>query len=176
VLRQFDRVTVRLSHADEQGTSEGGHEEPSAQWSIIFGTGHFRLYGTTAIPTGLYRFSDPRYSGILSLSLGVLTRVTWLDSEGHEGFLGLEGGVMTEGLPADKSPTGDNAPLTAVATVSGIGLSVPIANRSLATETSINLHAWVEYEVSRTIGGQPGSPLGFVFGPSISIGNVGTNF
>jgi hypothetical protein len=176
VQRQFDRVTIRLAHADELLGSEGAHEEPSAQWSVLFGTGHFRLYGTTAIPTGLYRFSDQNYSGILSLSLGVLMRTTWLDSEGHEGFLGLEAGVMTEGLPADKSPVGSNAPLTAVATVSGIGLSVPIANRSLATETSINLHAWFEYEVSRAVAGQAGSPFGFVFGPSISIGNIGTNF
>jgi hypothetical protein len=88
--------------------------------------------------------------------LGVLMRATWLDSEGHEGFLGLEGGVMTEGLPADTSGAGH--PLTAVATVTGLGLSVPIANRSLATETSINLHAWFEYEVSRGVTGQAGSP------------------
>jgi hypothetical protein len=64
--------------------------------------------------------------------------------------------------------------LTQVATVWGAGLSVPIANRSLATETSINLHAWGEYEISRALGSEPGNPFGFVFGPSISIGNVGT--
>ena len=45
-----------------------------------------------------------------------------------------------------------------------------------ATETSINLHAWAEYEVSRAVGGQPGNPVVFVFGPSISIGNIGANF
>ncbi|HEY2515633.1 MAG TPA: hypothetical protein VGI39_32415, partial [Polyangiaceae bacterium] len=65
--------------------------------------------------------------------------------------------------------------LTHVATVWGAGLSVPIANRSLATETSINLHAWGEYEVSRAMGNEPGNPLAFVFGPSISIGNIGAN-
>jgi hypothetical protein len=173
---QFDRATIRVSLADEQLDREGAHEAESVAWSIIFGTGHFRLYGTTAIPTGLFRFSDTADSGILSLSLGVLMRATWLDSEGHEGFLGLEGGVMTEGLPADTSPAPNNRPLTAVATVTGLGLSVPIANRSLATETSINLHAWFEYEVSRAVSGQQGSPFGFVFGPSISIGNIGTNF
>ena len=100
-------------------------------------------------------------------------RATWLDSQGHEGFLGLEGGMMAVGLANDVSPQGQS--LTQVATVAGLGLSVPIANRSLATETSINLHAWFEYEVSRDLGGEPGSPLGFVFGPSISIGNIGTN-
>jgi hypothetical protein len=168
----FDRATVRVSHTGE--APYGAKEEPSVEWSIIFGTGHWRLYGTTAIPTGLYRFSDRLDSGILTLSLGVLMRATWLDSEGHEGFLGFEAGMMTEGLPASQANNGSS--LTAVATVTGLGLSVPIANRSLATETSINLHAWFEYEVSRDIAGQAGSPFGFVFGPSISIGNVGTNF
>lgn len=173
VLGPFDRVTVRVSHADEPLWSDGAHEEPSVQWSIIFGTEHWRLYGTTAIPTGLYRVSDRAHSGILSLNFGVVMRATWLDSQGHEGFLGLEGGMMAVGLANDVSPQGQS--LTQVATVAGLGLSVPIANRSLATETSINLHAWFEYEVSRDLGGEPGSPLGFVFGPSISIGNIGTN-
>jgi hypothetical protein len=80
---------------------------------------------------------------------------------------------MLLGLPDDQSVSG--ASLTQVSTVAGLALSVPIANRSLATETSINLHAWFEYEVSRGVSGQTGSPFGFVFGPSISIGNVGTN-
>jgi hypothetical protein len=56
-----------------------------------------------------------------------------------------------------------------------VGLGVPIANRSLASQTSINLHAWLEYEISRDLGGQPGNPFGFIFGPSITFGNVGTN-
>ena len=53
---------------------------------------------------------------------------------------------------------------------------VPIANRGLATETAVNLHAWMEYEPSRAIGGEPGSALAVVFGPSISIGNLGADF
>jgi hypothetical protein len=173
VAGQFDRATVRVSHVGETA-GESTKEEPSVQWSVVFGTGHFRLYGTTAIPTGLYRVSDQVHSGILTLNFGVIMRATWLDTAGHEGFLGLEAGMLAEGLPNDKDANGNS--LTQVATVTGIGLSVPIANRSLATETSINLHAWFEYEVSRGVAGEPGSPLGFVFGPSISIGNVGTNF
>jgi hypothetical protein len=173
VAGAFDRVTVRVAHADDALAADAAHEEPSVQWSLVFGTSHWRLYGTTAIPTGLYRVSDRSHSGILSLNLGVVMRGTWLDSQGHEGFLGLEAGMMGEGLANDTDSSGHS--LTQVATVTGLGLSVPIANRSLATETSINLHAWFEYEVSRDLGGQPGSPLGFVFGPSISIGNVGTN-
>jgi hypothetical protein len=174
VLGQFDRVTVRVSHTGDSPTTDRGKEEPSLQFAIVFGTGHFRLYGTTAIPTGMFRFSDKNHSGILSLNLGGLMRMTWLDSAGHEGFLALEAGVMAVGLPDDVSlPANDS--LTAVSAVTGIALSVPIANRSLATETSINLHAWFEYEVSRGVSGEPGSPFGFIFGPSISIGNVGTN-
>jgi hypothetical protein len=175
VQAPFDRATVRVTHTAGEDDADG-HEAPSVQYSILFGTGHWRLYGTTAIPTGLFRFSDRAHSGLLSLNLGVLMRATWLDSEGHEGFLGLEAGVMALGLPNDQSVSGNS--LTQVATVSGVGLSIPIANRSLATETSINLHAWFEYEVSRAVAGalETGSPFGFVFGPSISIGNVGTNF
>jgi hypothetical protein len=173
VSGSFDRVTIRVSRGRDVLESDT-REEQSVQWSVVFGTGHFRLYGTTAIPTGLYRVSDQGHSGILSLNLGVVMRATWLDGAGHEGFLGLEGGVMAEGLANDTDASGHS--LTQIALVTGIGLSVPIANRSLATETSINLHAWFEYEISRDLGGEPGSPFGFVFGPSISIGNVGTNF
>jgi hypothetical protein len=173
----FDHVTVRLSQDNDEshyvGTGEIRVDAPAAQWSVIAGQGHARIYATTAIPTGLYRVSDRAHSGILTLNFGAIERLTWLDSEGHDGFLGVEAGVMAVGLANDTSATGQT--LTQVATVWGVGLSVPIANRSLATETSINLHAWAEYEISRDIGQEPGNPFGFVFGPSISIGNIGTN-
>jgi hypothetical protein len=172
VLGRFDHVTVRVSSLADVGI-DAAHEEPSAQFSMIFGTSHFRLYVTGAIPTGLYRVSDPAHSGILTLNFGAVMRATWLDSAGHEGFLGLEAGMLAEGLANDVSSSGHS--LTQVATVTGVGLSVPIANRSLATETSINLHAWLEYEVSRDVGNEGGNPVGFVFGPSISIGNIGAN-
>ncbi len=177
IVGPFDHVTIRVTHdADEAyyvGADDLRSGEPAVQWSVIAGVGHARIYATTAIPTGLYRVSDRAHSGILSLNFGVVARLTWLDTEGHGGFLGLEGGVMGVGLANDVSASGQS--LTQVATVWGAGLSVPIANRSLATETSINLHAWCEFEVSRAIGREPGNALGFVFGPSISIGNVGTN-
>jgi hypothetical protein len=173
---EFDRVTMRLSHSGDEAHYAGGVIDagaPTSQWSLVMGTGVARLYATTAIPTGLYRVSDRDHSGILTLNFGVLSRLTWLDDQGHEGVLGLEAGVMGVGLPRDQSTSGQ--PLTQIAAVSGVGLSVPIANRSLATETSVNLHAWFEYEVSRAWGQLPGSPYGFIFGPSISIGNIGTN-
>ncbi len=177
VAGPFDHVTVRLAHSVDEAHYVGADDlrtgAPSVQWSVIAGKGRARLYATTAIPTGLYRVSDRGHSGILTLNFGVVGRLTWLDEEGHEGFLGVEAGMMGMGLANDVDGSGHS--LTQVATVSGVGLSVPIANRSQATETSINLHAWLEYEVSRDVSGQPGSPFGFVFGPSISIGNIGTN-
>jgi hypothetical protein len=173
VVGSFDRATIHVAHVGDTGSRDG--VEPGAQYAIVFGTAHFRLYATTAIPTGLYRVSDRAHSGILSLNLAVVMRSTWLDRDGHEGVLGVEGGVLAEGLANDVDTSGHS--LTQVAAVVGLGLSVPIANRSLATETSINLHAWFEYEVSRALNSahELGSPFGFVFGPSISIGNVGTN-
>jgi hypothetical protein len=62
VVGSFDRVTLRVSHAvgeasyvDRAAVPTG---EPSVPWSVVFGTGHYRLYATTAIPTGMYRVSD----------------------------------------------------------------------------------------------------------------------
>ena len=67
VTGHFDRVVVRVSHeADEAhyvGASEIRTGAPAAQWSAILGTGVARLYGTTTIPTGLYRLSDKEHSG-----------------------------------------------------------------------------------------------------------------
>src|SRR6185312_9128956 len=100
-------------------------------------------------------------------------RLTWLDADGQEGVVGLEAGMMGVGLANDVSATGKS--LTQVAVVLGGGLGVPIANRGAATETSINLHAWLELEPARFFGNGSGSPVGFVFGPSITIGNIGTN-
>jgi len=176
VKAPFDRVLVRLSHAADEAHYVGGAEiqtgAPEVKWTAILGTGRARLYATTAIPTGLYRFGDAAHSGVLSLNFGIVSRLTWLSADGHEGFLGLEGGIMAIGLTNDKSNSGES--LTQVGLVGGIGLSVPIANRSTPTQASINLHGWVEEDISHT-SGDSGSRSAFIFGPSISIGNVGTN-
>lgn len=176
VGQPFDRVTVRVAHAqDEQhysGKGEGPLTPPASQWAVVTGTSAARIYLTAAIPTVLYRVSTKDSSGILSLNFGVLGRLTWVDSEGHDGILSLEAGVTGVGLaPVDTSSNGQS--LRQVASVAGLGLGVPIVNRAMITQTSINLHAWFEYEISRALGGQ-GSPFGFVFGPSITFGNVGT--
>jgi hypothetical protein len=166
---------VRVSHEADEAHYMGAEElrtgAPAAQWSAILGAGRARLYGTTAIPTGLYRFGAKDYSGLLSLNFGVISRLTWLDEEGQEGFLGLEAGVLVIGLANSVSQTGQS--LTQVGVVAGLGVAVPIANRSAATQASINLHAWFEADLTRDE--SKGSRYAFIFGPSISIGNVGTN-
>jgi hypothetical protein len=168
---RFDRYTVRLSQDDDDRTHED--ELPAAQWSVITGRGRARIYATSAIPTGLYRVADRDHSGILTLNFGVLARATWLDSLGREGILCAEAGALTVGLANDTSATGKS--LTQIATVAGLGLSVPIANRALAAETSVNLHAWLELEPSRELGSGTGSAWAFVFGPSITVGNLGAD-
>jgi hypothetical protein len=177
VKAPFDRVLVRLSHAADEAHYVGALEirtgAPEVKWTAIMGTGRARLYATTAIPTGLYRFGgDEEHSGVLSLNFGVVSRLTWLSKEGREGFLGLEAGIMAIGLANDKSATGES--LTQIGAVAGLGLSVPIANRSTPTQASINLHAWFEVDISRN-GHSDASRTSFILGPSISIGNIGTN-
>ena len=176
VKQPFDRVLVRLSHAADEAHYVNALEiqtgVPEVKWAAILGTGHARLYATTAIPTGLYRFGDAHHSGVLTLNFGVLSRLTWLDSDGHEGFLGLEAGIMAIGLANATGDTGQS--LTQVGAVGGLGISVPIANRASPTQASINLHGWFEESISNS-GTDPGRRDAFIFGPSISIGNVGTN-
>jgi len=174
VTAPYDRVVVRLSVVADEAHYLGALEiptAPAAQWSIVFGTGRARLYATTAIPTGLYRFGTPSTSGVLSLSLAILSRLTWLDSEGHEGLLGLEAGIMAFGLP--EQSTGGS--LTQVGTVLGLGLSIPIAAAGSPTQASINLHGWFEERITGS-GGEKSSEQAIIFGPSISVGNIGTTF
>jgi hypothetical protein len=177
VKAPFDRILVRLSHAADEAHYVGALEiqtgAPEVKWTAIMGTGRARLYATTAIPTGLYRFGDDAHSGVLSLNFAVISRLTWLSKDGHEGFLGLEAGIMAIGLADDKSSTGES--LTQVGAVAGLGLSVPIANRSTPTQASINLHAWFEVDISHQGRDSQASRTAIIFGPSISIGNIGTN-
>jgi hypothetical protein len=172
VTTAFDRIVVRVAHDSGENHYVAGSElyssGPAVQWSVVLGTGHARVYATSAIPAGLYRFGDKDHSGLLSLNFGVISRLTWLTNDGKEGLLGLEGGVMVIGLASSTSTTGHS--LTEVGVPLGLGLSIPIANRLSLAEASINLHGWVELPISR----QDHTPA-FIFGPSISIGNVGAN-
>jgi hypothetical protein len=173
VKGQFDRIDVRVSQVIDEARDVGGDVRatiPAAQWTVVVGEGHLRFYATAAIPTGLFRITAP--SDVLTLNFGALSRLTWLDKDGQEGLLGLEFGALGIGLAATP-----DFPRT-LAVLAGLGVGVPIGNRGEKTEASVNLHAWVAYELRSTFylaTGQPASHLSFLFGPSITIGNVGTN-
>lgn len=174
----FDRVRVRISHvADENhyiGASELSSRAPAAQWSAVLGASRVRLYGTSTIPTGLYRFgfgtNARNSSGVLSLNFGVISRLALLDKEGKEFPIAFESGVLVFGVVNSTSPSGEQ--LRQVGVVAGPGLAVPISNRGMLSQASINLHCWFEVNAMRDA---KGSRFAFVFGPSITIGNVGTN-
>jgi hypothetical protein len=176
VTNPFERISVRVSHVADENHYLGAEDvrtgAPAAQWSAVLGTGRVRLYGTTTIPTGLYRFAkSDKYSGTLGLNFGVISRLTWLDEEGKEGLVGAEAGVLVFGLA--NSASGSDPSLRQVGAVVGLGFAVPIANRSTPTQASINLHAWLEINLTGE-GGDKGR-YALVFGPSISIGSVGVN-
>jgi hypothetical protein len=178
VVAPYDRILVRLSHVADEAHYLNALDIPTGapmvQWSIVLGTGRVRLYATTAIPTGLYRFGTSQTSGALTLSLGVITRLTWLDTDGHEGLLGFEAGLMAFGLTGgDSSTTGQ--PLQQVGAVFGLGMAIPIAGAGSPTQASINLHAWAEQRITGS-GPEAASARALIFGPSISLGNVGTTF
>lgn len=178
VKAQFDRLTVRVSHIVDEAHDVGGDDLhvnlPSAQWAVVVGEGHLRFYATAAIPTGLFHITQP--TDVLTLNFGALSRLTWLDRDGHEGLLGLEFGAMGIGLAATPG-----FPHT-LAVLGGVGVSVPIGNRGEPSQASVNLHAWIAYELRNDYPidpTNPSSPLAshwsFLFGPSITFGNVGTN-
>jgi len=186
VKAQFDRVTVRIAHVADDDRYVGARETrtslPAAQWTLVVGEGHLRFYATAAIPTGLFHITAP--SGVLTLNFGALSRLTWLDREGHEGLFGLELGAMGIGLasvPTNSAVTFTPPPTLAV--LAGVGVSIPIGNRGEPTQAAVNLHAWGAYELRSdyTYQAVPNGPMltashwSFLFGPSITIGNIGTN-
>jgi hypothetical protein len=181
-LAQFDRILVQVSHVVDESryalstTDRTGL--PSAQWSAIVTGGLLRLYATGAVPAGLYRATAP--SGQLTLNFGVLSRLVLLNDEGKERLVGIEVGLMGLGL----IPQANNVhfPPT-LALVGGLGLRVPIG-----TGAAIGVQAWIAREfrgdITRDlVAGEdpatdlrvPASKWSFIFGPSISIGNVGFN-
>jgi hypothetical protein len=191
VKAQFDRVAVRIAHVADDSRYVGARDTrtslPAVQWTLVVGEGRLRFYATAAIPTGLFHITAP--SGVLTLNFGVLSRVTWLDQEGHEGLLGVELGAMGVGLAATTVSSTTSTTNTSVtfpptlAVLAGLGIGIPIGNRGEPTQASVNLHAWLAYEL-RSEYQYPSGPQGtlvtashwsFLFGPSITIGNIGTN-
>jgi hypothetical protein len=183
VKEQFDRINVRVTHVVDQGLFDSNDvgrrlELPSGQWTVVAENASFKFYATAAMPASLYRFSaDGRASGTLSLNLGLLTRLTWLDADGHEGLLALEAGMMGMGL-ADQVQR-------KLALVAGLGISIPLGNINQPTQAAINIHMWLSYNVGETViykdpitgaayeQAQRVSSWAMVFGPSITIGSIG---
>jgi hypothetical protein len=72
-----------------------------------------------------------------------------------------------------------------LAIVAGFGISIPLGNANQPTQAAINVHAWAAYSIGarhgqlRDAAGLPTgiielNPWAFIFGPSITIGSVGT--
>jgi hypothetical protein len=177
---QFDHIVIRASHVIDDTryvlSTAARQTLPSIQWSATVEGGRFRLYATVAIPAGLYRMNEP--TGQLTLNFGVLTRLTWLDSRGKEGLLGLELGLMGVGLIPQATSVAD-VPRT-LATVAGTGLRI-----ELGAGAAVGVHLWGAYEFRNEYSylARPNDPTSstraprwaLYFGPSISIGNAGTN-
>jgi hypothetical protein len=182
---QFDRINVHITHVIDEslyvGDSRRRLELPSSQWTVVTENANLKFYATAAIPASLYRFSNDKQdlgTGPLSLNFGVLTRLTWLDSEGREGLFGLEVGMMGMGLATDRDRQ--------LAIVTGVGIAIPLSNANQITQAAINIHAWLSYTVGKRYGKlldetgtmviDPRYPLSnwaFVFGPSITVGGIG---
>jgi hypothetical protein len=185
---EFDTMVVRLSHVLDETryalspTSRGGL--PSVQWTAAVEGGRLRLYATAAIPAGLYRMNKPQ--GQLTLNFGILSRLTWLNERGKEGLFGAELGLMGMGLIQRPGATEYPPTLGAIA---GFGIRVPLGGGA-----AVGVHVWGAYEFREALYYRPdprttnmpcrseadancrrAGRLAFIFGPSISIGNVGTN-
>ncbi|WP_205519951.1 hypothetical protein [Pyxidicoccus caerfyrddinensis] len=179
-LGQYDRILVQVAHvADESRYALSATDRtglPSAQWTTIVSGGLFRLYTTATIPAGLYRATEP--SGQLTLNFGLVSRLALLNDEGKERLLGIELGLMGLGLVPQ---SGDIQFPPTLAVVGGVGLRVPIGPGA-----AVGAQAWVAREfrgdIKRRTSGDPNtvtvvpsSKWSFIFGPSISVGNVGFN-
>ncbi len=179
---QFDRIVVRLSHVVDETryvlSPVARQAPPSAQWSVTVEGGWARLYVTVAVPAGLYRMNEP--AGQLTLNFGVLGRLTSLDKNGKEGLLGLETGLMGVGLIPQRAAAGTDPFPRTLAAVMGVGVRV-----NLGGGAAVGVHLWGAYEFRDSYEYAPDPKVkdvtkfatrwSLIFGPSISIGNVGTN-
>jgi hypothetical protein len=179
IAAQFDEITVRLSHVIDETRYVLGptakQAPPGAQWSAVVEGGRARLHVTLSIPAGLYRINEPAAS--LTLNFGVLGRITWLTRQGKEGLLGLETGVLGASLIPQQYNNNPAFPPTLV-TLFGLGLRVEVGQGA-----AVGVHLWGAYEFRNEYSFTPqgaasprnASHWSLLFGPSISIGNVGTN-
>ncbi|WP_052519636.1 hypothetical protein [Archangium violaceum] len=184
VLEQFDRIVVRVSHIVDESryllaAPSSRASLPSVQWSATVEGSRLRLYATATIPSGLYRLNQP--TGQLTLNFGLLSRLTLLDEQGKEGLLGLELGLMGVGLVQTGGLLNDYPPT--LAAVAGLGIRVPLGGGSTGGQAALSIHVWGAYEFREAYfiklpDGSVGREVGrwaLIFGPSISLGNIGMN-
>lgn len=165
-IHPFDHLHVSLAQDDSHGFYGAGEEATGVagqEETIIFGNDRLRLYGSATIPTGLYRLTGPQ-AGALNFSAGALLRVAALDRDGREFPFDFESGIFGTGLSQQAN----------LSVVTGFGITVPILNANQPSQASLGIHAWLEY--APTIPGSLGEKLAFIFGPSVSVGDFGTNF
>lgn len=165
--REFDRLTVSVSHEYGQGHYDFAPRQNlgvGARYRVVLGDSPVRISASTSLPTGLFRFGGATEDkGAVALSAGAIARMTWLYKEGNEFPFGLEMGLFGTGLSSDPN----------LSLVAGVGFSVPVLNADTPLQTSFNLHAWFEYSPTRT--GRDSAPWAFLFGPSFGVGKFSTN-
>ncbi len=163
-----DREEFAVIHISVAHEYTGAHYDFSprqslgaeASWHIVLGDRSFRISVGTALPTGLFRFGSDQTRGAVAFSAGGLARFHWLYKEGREFPIGLDLGVLGTGLSNDPQ----------LSFVTGLGFSVPVLNANTNLQASFNLHAWLEYALTRDVG-----RWAFMFGPSFAIGKFSTN-
>jgi len=175
----FDHLVVRLSHVIDEARYLLGplakQRPPQIQWTATLEGGFARLYVTLAIPAGLYRMNEPVAS--MSLNFGVLGRLTTLNRRGKEGVLGIETGLLGASLIPQRDNNAPAFPRT-LAMLLGLGLRVEVGESA-----AVGVHLWGAYEFRNEYSYTPegastpvnASHWSLIFGPSISIGSVGTN-
>jgi hypothetical protein len=164
---EFDPLTVTITHdllsghytlLPRQSLGE------ALSYRILLSDRSFKISATTAMPTGMFRFSTKELSGSMPISAGALTRFTYVQDAGREFPLGLEVGLFGTNL--------SNTPDFSI--VMGIGLSLPVLNQNTVLQASFNIHAWAEFAPTRLSRGDPS--FAFLFGPSFSVGMLSTTF
>lgn len=164
---EYDQLTVSVSHDLLSGHYTLLPRQSLGQdlrYRILLSDRSFRISATTALPTGLFRFSEKEITGAVPVSAGALGRVLYIQASGREFPLGLEMGLFATNL--------SNTPDFSI--VIGIGLNLPVLNQNTALQASFNLHAWAEYAPTRL--SRDLTPFAFLFGPSFSVGMLSTNF
>jgi hypothetical protein len=184
VTSEFDQIRVHVSHVIDQTnyvlSPTAKKSPPSVQWSAVIEGGRARLFVSVTIPGGLSRMNEP--SGQFRVNFGVIGRVTWLDRNGKEGLVGLETGLVGVDLIPQRESSVADRPRT-LAAVLGVGLRVRIGPGA-----ALGIHLWGAYEFRPGYQYSPdgtnikdaqtlneASRWALILGPSISIGNIGTN-